>query len=1022
MAAASGRGRQHNREQAGGDKSARPAGKRRRWRLLAIGALLLAVVGLLPTIVSHTPLLNWLLAAGTTDLKGTVTVRSASLSWFSPLAAEGIEIRDAQGEPVLEAARLTGQKSLAEILSNWSVLGQFQLAQPKLTLRLRDDGSNVEDVLAEYLTADEEPSGQVSVSLAIRDGSVLLIDETNQTSRQIEDVQLHLALSPGSVQVTNLDASGKIVDVERSGQFTVALTSRQGGESGQQAGAAGQMTAQVKHVPLAMFNALVGRWAPQTQLSGRLRGEISAQWDTDGTTGTTALQADVDANDLTVAAEALGTDRVHLSQLHATCRIARQGDLLEIKQSSLDCDLGHASIRGTLDLSSQESRPLLASLLHQTQEISGRVDLAQLAQMLPRTLCIRQGTEITAGQVQWSLSSQLSRQGMLWQATIDAKDLTGVHQGRTLTWQKPIRVRLTAHEGEQAPVLDSLLCESDFLTLNANGTPGNLTASGSFHLQQLVEQLGQFVDLSDVQLAGEGSAHLNWQRSENGQFKTTADLNLQQFRLTMPQWQPWVEEHLRVVMSANGRTDFGSDNQLQAASLEIITGSDRLQAQLTESVADFRNGTWPVSLQMQGRVAAWPSRLRTWISSQQWQAGGNYQLSAQAIGSADAIEVAQAALTLTQFELQTPQLNVHEPRIELAVSGRYQRPTKVLQLARVEFRSGTLGANATGQITQADDQTDVQLDGQIHYDLEKLTGMLPEDKARWIRAAGRGASPVSYRGPLVPAKAQATAGLCWDWAHIYGFDVGPGELQAKLADGTVQVEPLDLLVSQGHLLLAPQLRLAPEPAELTLPAGPLATQVQISREMCASWLKYIAPVVADVTTAQGGFSIELDNCRIPLDDPAEGDLAGRLTVHSVRIGPGPLLDELAVLVGPVQATELRRESVVPFRMVDGRVYHKNLELVFPDLTIRTEGWVGLDQQLSILAEMPVPPKWIGNNPLGAALQNQTIRLPIGGTLEKPRIDRTKLRELSRQFIRDATRNFLEEGLEGPLRQLFGPPR
>jgi len=208
--------------------------------------------------------------------------------------------------------------------------------------------------------------------------------------------------------------------------------------------------------------------------------------------------------------------------------------------------------------------------------------------------------------------------------------------------------------------------------------------------------------------------------------------------------------------------------------------------------------------------------------------------------------------------------------------------------------------------------------------------------------------------------------------------------------------------------------------ELTLPSGPLVEQVQITPAMCASLLKFVAPVLAGVTTAQGSFSVELDGCRVPLDHPATAELAGRLTVHSVQVGPGPLVRELAVLLGRESPATLRRESQVQFRMVDGRVYHQGMELEFPELTIRTYGSVGLDQTLAVMAEMPVPPKWLGNKALNSVLRGQTIRLPIGGTLSHPRIDRQELNRLSRQFIRNAATNLLQDELGRQLDRMFGP--
>jgi hypothetical protein len=210
--------------------------------------------------------------------------------------------------------------------------------------------------------------------------------------------------------------------------------------------------------------------------------------------------------------------------------------------------------------------------------------------------------------------------------------------------------------------------------------------------------------------------------------------------------------------------------------------------------------------------------------------------------------------------------------------------------------------------------------------------------------------------------------------------------------------------------------------ELTMPRGRVAEQVQITPEMCARALKFVAPILADVTQANGRFSIDLDNCRLPLGELAKGDLAGRMTVHDVAIGPGPLVQELAVLMSRPAPARLLHESVVEFRMVNGRIYHQGLSLVFPDFTIKTSGSVGLDETLAIVAEMPVPPKWIGNNRLGDAIRGQTIRLPIGGTLKAPKIDQAALQQTSAQFLRNAAGQAIEGELMNQFDRLLGKPR
>jgi hypothetical protein len=326
-----------------------------------------------------------------------------------------------------------------------------------------------------------------------------------------------------------------------------------------------------------------------------------------------------------------------------------------------------------------------------------------------------------------------------------------------------------------------------------------------------------------------------------------------------------------------------------------------------------------------------------------------------------------------------------------------------------------------------------------------LESLLQSFAGEGIRIAARGQQPFSIRGPLVPlsrdqqlgevragvaaqpptstlARLEARAALDWQSADIYGFRIGPGQLRADLARGILGVAPLDLLVSEGRFQAAPRVHFEPGPAELQLGPTKLFENVRITPDISQQALKYIAPVLAGVSHAEGRFSIDLDGARIPLASPQQGDLSGRLTVHAIQISPGPLVAQFAALFGTPRAIHLREQSVVAFRMVDGRVYHQGLELVWPDVTIRTYGSVGVDGTLALMAEMPVPEKWIGNNPLGDSLRSQIIRLPIGGTLQQPRLDQQALQRAGAKILRNTGVNTLRHELNRQLDRLLGPPR
>jgi len=1162
-----------------------PVPRRRRRIIIGGGLILLVLLWMLPGIIAGTSLVDSILASATAELNGSLTLESVSLGWFSPVVARGVELRDEQDRPVLEATELTGERSLLGILLDRSRLGRFHLTQPKLTVVTRSGGSNLEDVLAYYLALNDEPTEPIELGLEIADGSVALTDQETGKTWRIEKVRFLLALdtSANAEKPFELQVSAELPDAQQPGRLSVAFSSGQTSADPlpdeNRPAMTGEATINTKAVPLPLLESLVGRFVPHTRLGGRLTSKIHAQWGEKDAAQYLAVQGDATANQFILTTPALGTDQIQLEQFDVSCRLSKQDDRFEITQSSIHCDLGNLELAASIDLGDRADGSSLPAALRQSCELTGRVDLARLAGMLPATLRIREGTQITAGEVRVALSSQPvaqqldpqqppmaqgPAQSMNWRGRIEADGLSGLHQGRQLNWDRPLLITLDAYDGPEGPIVKELRCDSNFFSLQAAGTPDEFAAAATFDLSQLADQAGRFIDFGDLRLAGDGWGHFQWKHQPTRQFETSVELQVRDFQLALSDRQPWREDKLLLFLVADGQTDFAEETHVQQGSLEVRLGEEIAKAWLSEPISDLRaDSIWPIEVHCTGRLEPWPSRLAIWLPDERsvsvnavanggvpgnggpadWAASGGYELKARIKGSTAAIAVELETLAVKNLDLTSPDRNIkeadlkltgsgswdraahrlqidpisltatgnglavqgnnvvlampedgsskltggigyriqlgrladwfadpqeptppkisgeltgtaqlrpsagligaqvdamiadlrvvlasgeqfHEPKVQLVAQGDYQPQEQTLRLAQLKLSSQMLTADAAGsvQVAQTDGPTTVRLDGTLDYDLQKLTGILQPYLGSQIRLVGTGKAPFFYHGGLDSVDAQAGVDIAWQQADLYGLKTGPGELKAKLGAGLIETEPMDLAVSNGRLLLKPQLRLTPEPMELTLPPGPLARRVQITPAMCASLLKYVAPVLADVTAAQGSFSIELDGCRVPLDDPAKAELAGRLTVHSVQVGPGPLVRELAVLLGRESPAELRRESQVQFRMVEGRVYHQGMELVFPELTIRTYGSVGFDQTLSLMAEMPVPPSLLVNRTLDSALRNKIVRLPIGGTLSRPRIDRQALERLSQQFLEDAATNVIKDELGRQLNRFFGPPQ
>ena len=290
----------------------------------------------------------------------------------------------------------------------------------------------------------------------------------------------------------------------------------------------------------------------------------------------------------------------------------------------------------------------------------------------------------------------------------------------------------------------------------------------------------------------------------------------------------------------------------------------------------------------------------------------------------------------------------------------------------------------------------------------------------------------------MPPELSGLGGLRWQSADVLGVPLGPGLLSARLGAGTIETDVIEMPVSQGTLRMVPHVYLNNEPPLLTVDQGQVLTDVSITPGMCQGWLKYVTPLAADATRAEGKFSVQLERAAIPLQQPAAAQVQGVILVESARVGPGPLAMEIMNLSEQIQAllerrlpSSTTRESItwvtIPrqntrFQLANGRLAHDQFDILIGDTSVRTSGSVGLDQSLSLVAQVPIQDAWVVGDPRLAWLKGTTVSVPISGTLNRPKLDSRALEQFSAQVLRQTANRLIEEGVNRGLQQLLGPKR
>ena len=410
-----------------------------------------------------------------------------------------------------------------------------------------------------------------------------------------------------------------------------------------------------------------------------------------------------------------------------------------------------------------------------------------------------------------------------------------------------------------------------------------------------------------------------------------------------------------------------------------------------------------------------------------------------------------------------------EPEINIEGDTLQDLKEDSITLNSMSIQSEMLDLSAKGKITDWSTIRNVRLAGEVTYDWENLTPLLRSKLGPDVNIVGRETRPFNLTGPMGSPQAEklesvaldniqprplypntrplfvpttryqdltGEAGIGWEQANIRGLTSGKTTIEARIKDGQIHITPLDLQVSGGRLRLAPIIRLDVKPAALVFHKGDVIDKFQFTPEMTRNSLRFVAPMIANSTSIQGQFSLSQEFAIIPIDDPKLGEARGTLTIQSARVGPGPLFDALAGQIDQVLALIninrsgrlINSDSVfmqvnnqaVHYHMLDGRVFHSPFEVQMKGITITTTGSVGLDESLDLVAEVG-----FGNmlpqdsdKPIIKALLSRPLKLPIGGTLKKPKVDMREVGNYAKQMGVNALDAVLGGNLGSQIQSLF----
>jgi hypothetical protein len=198
----------------------------------------------------------------------------------------------------------------------------------------------------------------------------------------------------------------------------------------------------------------LARWEPKAELVGTLDADARSQIDLSGTEDWTQREwswdGRVTAKSFVLAGiSALKQDRVSLELTSVAGRLAAQQGRLSMQDVQLKTEVGELTATGDIVLAGLAVSPLNAIrsvLSEQDYTIHGHVNLQKLAALMPTTLRVREGTEITAGRIDIDLKSEVQGAARQWTADATVDHLAARHEGPPITWKEHLLLNMKAHK------------------------------------------------------------------------------------------------------------------------------------------------------------------------------------------------------------------------------------------------------------------------------------------------------------------------------------------------------------------------------------------------------------------------------------------------------------------------------------------------------------------------------------------------------------------------------------------------
>ncbi|MEO2017213.1 MAG: hypothetical protein ABGZ53_22890, partial [Fuerstiella sp.] len=943
--------------------------------------------------------------------------------------------------------------------------------RPTLNIRVREGTSNLEQAVRKLFPGDDDSGASAARTLTVTvsngtvrllpDGSTSLVPtavtgingqfSNNQSSPGLPSITVTAFLGDSAAGNTARRTASNAAGVnpriaatldDLAGDFprqpfsaeqlkTLASSTARPAFSVQLGGSDGsggrrQLVIEARRVNLTELTPIIRRFLPDAicrgECSCRVQAEISGPSLGDGIAGRIQFLGErvqwsqkswaagemLDFGTITArGAVAIAADGILVQDLRVRSNIVDLDGDGEVKLSPPDAAVAARALTGKRTEQRQHVVSEATAASSGQVRLNGKVDLAAICTMIPRTLKVSDNVVVDSGDVRFSCRVQRASPtesetlrivqpptDFQWQLVAETSPILATREGRPITVNSPIRVAAIGMVRPDGMEMRHATVDGNFGSITADPIDDGLAIRGTVSPARLWQDFRQLIDLPQPRFAG------------------------------------------NVTLQADVRRDGAAVilQNLLLNSNEVTVKSERLTVDPSRSVLQMMNGR----LTVEGTTAAIKTMISPW-HQMSWLSG-NSTIVAHLNAEPDHRVSLSAVLHNNGRAAQLSQgagFVVNEGRIDVSIIADQETGAFLVERGRIELPG--LRSDIAGTLAVRHGLLTVNLSADTAYDLKLLSEQIFAEQNSSISLSGQGQDKFIVRGtpallteadvarfltrhvdgsildgpPITPLSASGR--IAWQGGLVYGLPLGPGSATATLKLGHLRSEPIHCSLGSGQIDVMPQWDVVGN--RLQLASGSRVQNVQVTPEVCKQWLGFVAPMMADATDVQGRFSARVHQFDYYVDQPEQSMVQAVLTVHNATVAPGASLDPLLQVVSLLgKPNSLGSRTVdfpaqdIPFELRDGMVIHDGLQIEVAGYFITSRGAVGFNRELRLALDVPLE--------RGASGRNNSVRIPFSGTIDRPQLDTSGLlQNLVKQQIESRVNKQVERGLNSLLDRL-----